>query len=184
MVLFSTAELGVVLLEDAAHTNTERPALVIAEGFFVEFGCGWRDGMGAMRVAPRGDSLRLGGHPANPCLRSETWGTRLLDENLSGRLVETLADVYSGSEQVLTSGLGGAGDGAVWEYARLHGFTIVSKDSDFFDRSVLTGAPPKVIWIRLGNCSTQEVERMLRSKALEMQGFFEDGHETCLRLGR
>jgi predicted nuclease of predicted toxin-antitoxin system len=108
----------------------------------------------------------------------------LLDENLSDRLVVSLADLYPGSEQILTLGLGGAGDDVVWEYARFHGFTIVSKDSDFFDRSVLTGAPPKVIWIRLGNCSTQEVERMLRSKALEMQGFFEDDHETCLRLGR
>lgn len=108
----------------------------------------------------------------------------LLDENPSDRLVASLADLYPGSEQILTLGLGGAGDDVVWEYARFHGFTIVSKDSDFFDRSVLTGAPPKVIWIRLGNCSTQEVERMLRSKALEMQGFFEDDHETCLRLGR
>ena len=108
----------------------------------------------------------------------------LLDENLSDRLVASLAGLYPGPEQILTLGLGGAGDDVVWEYARFHGFTIVSKDSDFFDRSVLTGAPPKVIWIRLGNCSTQEVERMLRSRALEMQGFFEDGHETCLRLGR
>jgi predicted nuclease of predicted toxin-antitoxin system len=108
----------------------------------------------------------------------------LLDENLSDRLVASLADLYPGSEQILTLGLGGAGDDVVWEYARFHGFTIVSKDSDFFDRSVLTGAPPKVIWIRLGNCSTQEVERMLRSRALEMQGFFEDDHETCLRIGR
>ena len=108
----------------------------------------------------------------------------LLDENLSDRLVASLADLYPGSEQILTLGLGGAGDDVVWEYARFHGFTIVSKDSDFFDRSVLTGAPPKVIWIRLGNCSTQEVERVLRSKVVEMQEFFEDEHETCLRFGR
>jgi len=74
----------------------------------------------------------------------------LLDENLSDRLVASLADLYPGSEQILTSGLGGAADDVIWEYARLHGLTIVSKDSDFFDRSVLTGAPPKVIWIRLG----------------------------------
>jgi predicted nuclease of predicted toxin-antitoxin system len=108
----------------------------------------------------------------------------LLDENLSSRLVASLADLYPGSEQILTSQLGGVADDVVWEYARLHGFTIVSKDSDFFDRSILAGAPPKVIWIRLGNCSTQEVERVLRSKILQMQRFLEDDQETCLLLGR
>jgi len=108
----------------------------------------------------------------------------LLDENLSSRLVASLADLYPESEQILTLRLGGASDDTVWEYARVHGFTIVSKDSDFFDRSVLVGAPPKVVWIRLGNCSTQEVERVLRSKILEMQRFLEDERETCLLLGR
>ena len=108
----------------------------------------------------------------------------LLDENLSARLVVSLADLYPGSEQILGVGLGGADDDAVWAYARLHGFTIVSKDSDFFDRSVLAGAPPKVIWIRLGNCSTMEVERVLRSSVLELQRFLEEGQETCLLLGR
>ena len=77
-------------------------------------------------------------------------GVKLLfDENLSPRLVALLANVYPGSEQALTSGLGGAGDESVWEYAKLHGLTIVSKDSDFFDLSKQAGAPPKVIWVRL-----------------------------------
>lgn len=107
----------------------------------------------------------------------------LLDENLSLRLAERLSDVYPGSEHVMTVGLGGAGDAVVWEFARLHGFTIVSKDSDFFDRSVMAGAPPKVIWIRLGNCSTQSIEFLLRNSADAVTRFL-DGAETCLVLGR
>ena len=95
----------------------------------------------------------------------------LLDEHLSAELVESLADLYPGSEQVLTSGLGGAGDGVVWEYARLHGLTIVSKDSDFYYRSAREGVPPKVIWIQLGNCSTNDVERLLRSRYEAVRGF-------------
>ncbi len=74
----------------------------------------------------------------------------LFDEQLSGRLVELLADVYPESEQILALGFGGAGDGVVWEYARLHGLTIVSKDADFYERSMRVGAQPKVIWLRLG----------------------------------
>ena len=108
----------------------------------------------------------------------------LLDEHLSAELVESSADLYPGSEQVLTSGLGGAGDGVVWEYARLHGLTIVSKDSDFYYRSAREGAPPKVIWIQLGNCSTNDVERLLRSRYEAVRGFLEQDGETCLLLGR
>jgi predicted nuclease of predicted toxin-antitoxin system len=52
----------------------------------------------------------------------------------------------------------------VWEYARQHGFTLVTKDEDFHRLSVLYGSPPKVIWIRLGNCSTADVAQLLRSR--------------------
>ncbi len=60
----------------------------------------------------------------------------LFDEQLSSRLVESLADIYPESEQILALGLGGAGDGTVWDYAKLHGLMIVSKDLDFYDRSL------------------------------------------------
>jgi predicted nuclease of predicted toxin-antitoxin system len=72
----------------------------------------------------------------------------------------------------------------VWDYAKLHGFAIVSKDSDFAERSVLESDPPKIIWVRLGNCSTEEVEKLLRSAHEMIRGFLEEDEETCLLLGR
>jgi len=107
----------------------------------------------------------------------------LLDENLSPRLVDLLSDVYPGSEHLHAVGLGGATDDEVWVYARDHGFTIVSKDSDFADISVLRGAPPKVIWARLGNGTTASVEFLLRNSEAVVRRFL-DGPETCLMLGR
>lgn len=107
----------------------------------------------------------------------------LLDENLSPRLIELLSDVYPGSEHVHRLGLGSSIDEQVWVYAKEHGFAIVSKDSDFADRSVLEGAPPKVIWIRSGNCTTAAVEMLLRNSAQAVLRFV-DGEETCLVLGR
>ncbi len=108
----------------------------------------------------------------------------LLDEHLSSRLVQSLAYLYPGSEQALTSGLGGAGDDVIWDYARLHRLTIVTKDSDFYERGMRVGAPPKVIWIRLGNCSTNDVERLLRSQYEAIRRFLDQDAETCLLLGR
>jgi predicted nuclease of predicted toxin-antitoxin system len=108
----------------------------------------------------------------------------LLDENLSVRLVESLADVYPESNHIHNLNLGGANDSEVWDYAKLHGFAIVSKDSDFAERSVLEKNPPKIIWIRLGNCSTADVERLLRSTHEAIRIFLEEDEETCLLLGR
>jgi predicted nuclease of predicted toxin-antitoxin system len=108
----------------------------------------------------------------------------LFDENLSPHLVERLTDVYPESKHVSTVELGGADDSAVWEYAKRHGFAIVSKDSDFAERSVLESGPPKVIWIRLGNCSTSDMERQLRSAREVVRAFLEEDEETCLLLGR
>ncbi len=63
----------------------------------------------------------------------------LLDENLPPRLADVLQSEFSGSTHVHSCGLGSADDEAIWEYARREGFTIVSKDSDFQERSVLCG---------------------------------------------
>ena len=86
----------------------------------------------------------------------------LFDQNLSPRLATRLADLFPDSDHVSNVGLGQALDDEVWIYARDHDFVIVSKDSDFSEMSVLRGFPPKVVWIRRGNCSTNETERILR----------------------
>ncbi len=95
----------------------------------------------------------------------------LLDQNLSPRLCDRLGDIWSDVVHVRAVGLAAADDSTVWTYAREHGFTIVSKDGDFSGRSSLFGAPPKVIWLALGNCSTSEIERRLRGHREEIGTF-------------
>jgi predicted nuclease of predicted toxin-antitoxin system len=93
----------------------------------------------------------------------------LFDQNLSPRLVELLADCYPASTHVLTHSLDCASDEAVWAFAREHGYTLVTKDSDFHELSVLRGSPPKVVWIRVGNCSTIRIEAILRKHVPDIQ---------------
>lgn len=50
----------------------------------------------------------------------------------------------------------------IWEYAKTNGFVIVSKDSDFHQRSLLYGHPPKFIYLRIGNCPTSKIIQILR----------------------
>ena len=86
----------------------------------------------------------------------------LFDQNLSPKLVNWLADLYPGSSHVLSLGLDRASDQAIWEYARDHGYAIVTKDADYDDMGVVRGHPPKVLWLLIGNCTTAQVETVLR----------------------
>ncbi len=111
-------------------------------------------------------------------------GPRLLfDENLSSRLVEALADIYPDSAHVEQVGLRGAPDLAVWEHARIHGQVLVTRDEDFHRLSVVRGFPPKVVWIRVGNCTTPEVAALLRARAVEVTAFLADDEAGFLALG-
>ncbi|MDE0089222.1 MAG: DUF5615 family PIN-like protein [Candidatus Poribacteria bacterium] len=82
----------------------------------------------------------------------------LFDQNLSDQLVALLADLFPDSTHVKTIGLDTATDVELWNYARENDYFIVSKDTDFRNRSVIHGYPPKVIWISIANCSTSAVE--------------------------
>ena len=98
------------------------------------------------------------------------------DENLSPKLPGLLATLFPGSAHVRECGLLGRTDDEVWEYARANGFTIVSKDSDFQQRSFLYGHPPRVIWLRIGNCTRHRIVQLITThepaiRALESEPF-------------
>lgn len=106
----------------------------------------------------------------------------LFDQNLSPRLVDALADLFSGSAHVRNEGLQAADDDAVWNYAAQRGFVIVSKDADFHQRSFVLGHPPKVIWIQRGNCSTDEIAALLREHHADLLSFEQDATASFLAL--
>ena len=106
----------------------------------------------------------------------------LFDENLSYKLAELVSDIFPDSTHVRNVGLNSAEDPEVWKFAHDHRFVIVSKDADMHDRSLLFGFPPKVIWIRLGNCSTRQVEVLIRREHKAIFTFIEDGSASFLAL--
>jgi predicted nuclease of predicted toxin-antitoxin system len=108
----------------------------------------------------------------------------LLDENLSYRLVSQLRDLYPGSDHVRNVGLRGAEDECIWAYAGEHGYIITSKDADFYQRSILRGAPPKVVWVRIGNAPTRAITELLRDRVDAIQSFAANEEATCLLLDR
>ena len=106
----------------------------------------------------------------------------LFDENLSPNLVIRLADLFPACLHVREVGLQASDDQVVWDYAKSHDLIIVSKDGDMHQRSFLFGAPPKVVWVRLGNCSTTEIENLLRRHIDTLNVFHSDEFASFLIL--
>jgi predicted nuclease of predicted toxin-antitoxin system len=106
----------------------------------------------------------------------------LIDENLSPRLCSLLERDFEQVCHVRDVGLKQADDSLIWTYAQEHGFVIVSKDSDFADRAILFKAPPKVIWLRLGNCSALAVAELILSSLTTIKEFEEDALSSFCAL--
>jgi len=89
----------------------------------------------------------------------------LLDQNLSWRLASGIQDLFPCSAHVRDFALDRATDEDIWQFARDQGFAVLSKDADFEQRSLLRGYPPKCIWLRVGNSSTDTILQTVRANA-------------------
>ena len=105
----------------------------------------------------------------------------LFDENLSPRLVGALADEFPNSSHV---NLAAWPARPIWRSGptRQHDFTVISKDDDFRSLSLVNGAPPKVIWLRIGNASTAAIESFIRSALVKIRTFEISAEESLLVL--
>lgn len=106
----------------------------------------------------------------------------LFDQNLSFKLCQLLADLFPDSNQARLLGLDAVADRALWQYAQINGFILVSQDSDFADLATLFGPPPKVIWLRCGNQPTTYFEKLIRDHAEAIAALEYDSTAACLEL--
>lgn len=107
----------------------------------------------------------------------------LFDQNLPPRLVSALGLAYPGSTHVAHVGLERAMDHVVSEYASREGFVVVTKDADFADLAQVTGSPLRVVWLRIGNCTTTEIELLLRERRPAILRLDEDPALRVVALG-
>lgn len=106
----------------------------------------------------------------------------LFDENLSQNLLGILANEFPGSAHVRDSDLSAAEDERIWEHARTSGLVIVSKDTDFRERSYLEGFPPKIIWLDVGNAGTAAIAALLRRERPRIEDFDKQKETSLLIL--
>jgi predicted nuclease of predicted toxin-antitoxin system len=98
----------------------------------------------------------------------------LFDQNISYRIIKKIEAEFPLANQVQKMGLHNATDVQIWEYARDHSYAIVTFDADFVDLVTYKGHPPKIIWLRLGNMTTQNVADVLLKKSDLIKDFLVD----------
>lgn len=108
----------------------------------------------------------------------------LLDQNLSHRLCGRLADVFPGSVQARLIGMDRSDDTQLWQHAKAQGLVIVTQDVDFVNMSLLHGHPPKIIWLRCGNQTSEVIEKILRTNLNAIRAFSADHKAGFMELFR
>lgn len=106
----------------------------------------------------------------------------LFDQNLSFKLVDQLRDLFPGSYHLQDLNLDTAFDDEVWNYARKNDFIIITKDSDFNEFSIIRGTPPKIIWLQVGNCSTEQISNLLRKHYQDILAFESNDDEAIFSI--
>jgi len=107
----------------------------------------------------------------------------LFDQNISFRIISILElSVFDDCRHVRVVGLNDSNDADIWQYAKLHGFTIVTFDSDFFDMLLVRGFPPKIIWFRTGNLTTSKIAEWMMNNHIKISSFIDNPEQCCLEV--
>lgn len=109
----------------------------------------------------------------------------LFDQNISYRILKKLPSVFAKSVHVNNIKLNNKTDSEIWSYAKHNNLNIVTFDADFFDLANIYGHPPKIIWLRLGNTTTNAIAELLNSKQKIILEFLVDdeySNLSCLEI--
>ena len=108
----------------------------------------------------------------------------LFDQHFSRRVVRALKDSFPECHHVKYFHLEQASDEEIWDFAKINGYSIVTKDNDFHQKSLLFGAPPKVVWVKLGNADNDTMGTFLRERAEAIRAFHLEKEASLLVLNK
>ncbi len=105
----------------------------------------------------------------------------LIDENISWRLKRSLPqwNIFPANEIISPNKIT---DTNIWQYAKINNHTILTFDEDFVELHNLYSYPPKIIWLRMGNASTQEIAQRLIQLQTTIVSFIEDKESGVLEI--
>ena len=106
----------------------------------------------------------------------------LFDQNISFRIKKFLELTFPDSKHISDFGLINKTDKEIWDFAKLKNHIIVTFDADFYDFSIIWNHPPKIIWIRTQNQTTQNVYELFEKYQVAIKDFIADPAMACLEI--
>ena len=107
----------------------------------------------------------------------------LVDQNISFRVIPHLLSTFGDVQHVKTHNLLDTNDHDIFKYARANGFDgIITMDDDFQNILLERGTPPKIIWIRTGNCSTAVLIEVLLNNISIIKSFMANEELDSLEI--
>ena len=107
----------------------------------------------------------------------------LIDQNISFRLSPYLKAEFPNILHVKEVGLTDFSDHKIFQFARQNEFiAIVTLDEDFNNLQLEFGTPPKIVWLRVGNCSTKSLAKIILDKAATIKTFLTTTEHDCLEI--
>jgi predicted nuclease of predicted toxin-antitoxin system len=81
----------------------------------------------------------------------------IVDAQLPPALARFLTDKGEDVIHVLDVAMMESSDSEIWERAVKDNLVIITKDEDFQIRASVSTIFPKIVWVRIGNCSRKEL---------------------------
>jgi predicted nuclease of predicted toxin-antitoxin system len=107
----------------------------------------------------------------------------LIDQNISFRIVARIQQAFPNIAHVKSLNLIDENDYKIFKFARQNGFdAILTLDEDFYNILLEYNPPPKVIWLRIGNCSTAHLAQIILNNQTDIQTFLNDTTHDCLEI--
>jgi predicted nuclease of predicted toxin-antitoxin system len=107
----------------------------------------------------------------------------LIDQNISHRIIRQIVGYFPDALHVKDIGLMEKNDYQIFMTAREAGFdAAITLDADFHTLWQQFGTPPKIIWLRTGNCSTVFLADLLIRQAEQIRNFLASSEHDCLEI--
>ena len=106
----------------------------------------------------------------------------LFDENISFKITKKIIHLYPDSKHLSDLRLIQSTDFEVWDFAKKNRFSIVTFDSDFMDLALIKGFPPKIIWLKIGNTSTENLVTVLINNFIVINHFLKNDELSFLEI--
>jgi predicted nuclease of predicted toxin-antitoxin system len=99
----------------------------------------------------------------------------LVDAQLPGTLARWLRGRDCDALHLLECGMAQADDASIWRKAGEEGRILVTKDEDFFILATRPGEAGRLLWLRMGNCRTQDLITRLNRDWIAIETAFSEG---------